>query len=212
MTRISRYVTIGVIAAFGLAAAGHTASADQTEPLTIALSVRDGAQVPSGVLTQAQSDVTRIYRQAGVEIVWLATPSLLSDTDPDCGSRLIIAILSRDQVRRLNPALMRSEVGVALSSPTRRGRVAYVFYHRVEHLTGGNGFNLAPVLGIAMAHEIGHLLLPENAHSQIGLMGAKWTKADLRLAQGSQLFFTAKQGELIRTRLTQANESVSTVR
>jgi len=61
--------------------------------------------------------------------------------------------------------------------------------------------NLAPLLGIAIAHEIGHLLLPDNSHSQTGLMRAKWGKADFWLAQRSQLFFTAEQGELIRSRM-----------
>ena len=200
MSRTSRYVTIGAIAALGLTGAERTASADQ-RPLTITLSVRDTAQVPDDVLARAQLEATKIYRQAGIQTVWLPPSSPLGDTGPDC-ARFIIAILSRDQAPLLNPALTRGSVGVALSSPTKRGHIAYVFYRRVQDLTGGNGLNLAPVLGIAMAHEIGHLLLPQKAHSQTGLMRSSWTKADLRLAQRSQLFFTARHGELIRSRLS----------
>ena len=93
-------------------------------------------------------------------------------------------------------------MGVALSSsPTTRAHVAYVFYHRVKNLTGANGVHVAPVLGAAMAHEIGHLLLPPNPHSQTGLMRADWTKADLQLVQRSLLVFTAEQGECIRSRM-----------
>jgi hypothetical protein len=58
-----------------LAGIGRTASADQTEPFTIGLSVRDTARVPDDVLTHAQAEVTRIYLQAGVEIVWRAPSS-----------------------------------------------------------------------------------------------------------------------------------------
>jgi len=43
-------------------------------------------------------------------------------------------------------------------------------------------------------------LLPAKAHSQAGLMRANWTKKDLQLAQRSRLFFSAEQGELIRSR------------
>ncbi len=203
MTRTPRHVTIGFIVTLGLAGLGRTASADQIEPLTIALWVRDTAQVPDDVFTRAQAEVTQIYRQAGVETVWLApsSPLALANKDVDREPWFTIAILSYDQAKRLNPALIRDAVGVAVSNPNSRGHVAYVFYHRVENLTGGNGLNLGQVLGIAMAHEIGHLLLPDKAHSQTGLMRAKWAKADLQLAQRGQLFFTAKQGELIRSRM-----------
>lgn len=199
MTKTLRRVTVGLIATLGLAGAGRTASAGQTETPTIALWVNNTAQVPDDVLAQAQAEVTQIYRQAGVKTVWGAPASLSADMPAAREPRLTIVILSRDQERRLHPALVRDGVGVALNSPTTRAHMAYVFYHRVERLTGGNGLNLAPVLGIAMAHEIGHLLLPYNVHSLTGLMRRNWTKADLRLAQRSQLFFTAAQGELIRS-------------
>ena len=206
MTRTSRNVTVGFIAMLGLAGVGRTTSADQTEPLAVALWVRDTAQVPEAVLTQAKAQVTRIYRQAGVEIMWRASSSSSADTDADRESRLTIAILSYDQAKRLSPALIRDAVGVALSSATSRSHVAYVFYHRVENLTGGNGFNLAPVLAIAIAHEVGHLLLPYNSHSMTGLMRAKWTKEDLQLAQRGLLFFTAEQAELIRSRVAASRQ------
>lgn len=206
MTRTSRHLTMGFIVTLGLAGVGRTASADRTEPLTIALWVHDTAQVPDAVLTRAQAEVTGIYRQAGVEIMWRASSSSSVDTDADRESRLTIAILSYDQAKRLSPELIRDAVGVALSSATSRSHVAYVFYHRVENLTGGNGFNLAPVLAIAMAHEVGHLLLPYSSHSMTGLMRAKWTKADLQLAQRGLLFFTAEQAKLIRSRMAASRQ------
>jgi hypothetical protein len=202
MRKTLRHLTIGCMVTLGLAGVGRTAFADQSEPLTLVVWVRDTAQVPDDVLTHAQTEVTRIFRQAGVEIVWGAPSSASASTDASREPRLIIAILSYDQVERLPPALTRdgAGVGVALnSSPTTRANVAYVFYHRVKSLTGANGVTLAPVLGAAMAHEIGHLLL-DNAHSEAGLMRADWTKADLQLIQRSELFFTVEQGALIRSR------------
>jgi len=56
------------------------------------------------------------------------------------------------------------------------------------------------VLGHAMAHEIGHLLLPYG-HSPTGLMRAEWEAKDLRLAANRQLNFTSEQAELMRGRL-----------
>jgi proline iminopeptidase len=53
----------------GLAGVGPTASADQSEPLTIVLQVRDTAHVPDEVLTGAQAHVTANFRQTGVQTV-----------------------------------------------------------------------------------------------------------------------------------------------
>jgi hypothetical protein len=201
MRKTLRYVTVGVMVTLGTGV-GRTASADQAEPLTLAVWVRDTAQVPDDVLTGARTEVTRIFRQAGVETVWPSPSSASANTDAFREPRLTIAILSYDQVERLHRALTRDGVGVGFavnSSPTTRANVAYVFYHRVKSLTGANGVTLAPVLGAAMAHEIGHLLL-DNAHSETGLMRADWTKADLQLIQRSELSFTAEQGELVRIR------------
>ena len=198
MTKTLRRVTIGVMVTLDLAGAGQTASASQAEPLTIALWLRDTARVPDDVLAKAQAGVTLIYSQAGVEIVWLASASQAADLHGAREPRITIAILSEDQEKRLHPALARHGVGVALNSPTTRAHMAYVFYHGVERLTGGNGVHLAPVLAVAMAHEIGHLLLPYNLHSLTGLMRRNWVKADLRLAERGELFFTPAHGALIR--------------
>ena len=200
MTKTLRRLTVACIVTLGLAGVGRTVSADQREPLTLVVWARDTAQVPDDVLTHAQTEVTRILRQAGVETVWRAPSSASANTDASREPQLTIAIVSYDQAERLHPALTRAGVGVGFamsSSPTTRTTVAYVFYHRVKSLTGASGVHLAPALGAAMAHEIGHLLL-DSAHSETGLMRADWTKADLQLIQRSELFFTAPQGELIR--------------
>src|SRR5262245_54922394 len=88
--------------------------------------------------------------------------------------------------------------------------MAYVFYDRVErvartHLhtgrrTGTYDFDDVVVLAHAMAHEIGHLLLPYG-HSATGLMRANWDEADLLRAVHRKLNFTVEQAESIRARL-----------
>ena len=205
MRKTLRHATVGVMVALGLAGVAPAASADQSEPLTIVLQVRDTAHVPDDVLTGAQAEVTAIFRQAGVQAVWRAFSSSSTNTDGSREPRITVAILSHDQAERLQSGLPRYALGLALnSSPTTRANVAYVFYERVRPLTGANGVTLAPVLAAAMAHEIGHLLLPPKAHSQTGLMRADWAKADLQLIQRIELFFTAEQGELIRRQITGA--------
>jgi hypothetical protein len=122
-------------------------------------------------------------------------------------SALTIAILSEDQVERLPGAVTRNSMGVVARTATGISRVAYVFYDRIHMFTGPNRLHRALVLGIAIAHELGHLLLPYNTHSKTGLMRADWTDADLLLAQHSRLLFTDEEGELLRSRLSARDNS-----
>jgi hypothetical protein len=88
--------------------------------------------------------------------------------------------------------------------------MAYIFYDRVErvaqtHLNasrepGTDDMYAVIVLAHAMAHEMGHLLLPYG-HSSTGLMRADWNAKDLRLAEDGRLNFTSEQAELIRGQL-----------
>jgi hypothetical protein len=190
----------------GLAAAAPIAIAAQFAPPVITLRLRDTARVPHDVLIEAQAKVTRIYRTAGVETAWPTAESLSAESNSVRKATLTVAILSDAQAERMNrPDVVDGagfgavNVGFTPIDASEGGRVAYVFYDRVQMLTGGNGLKRAQVLAIAMAHEIGHLLLPSDAHSETGLMRADWTETDL--AEGSLLFFTAEQRDLLRSRI-----------
>lgn len=190
----------------GVVAAEPIVVAAQIPPLAITLRLRDTAQVPHSVLTEAQEEVARIYGAADVETRWPTEESLSAESDSGRQATLTVAILSDAQVERMNhpgardgPGFATFGVGFAAIDTNAGGRVAYVFYDRVQMLTGANGLRRAQVLAIAIAHEIGHLLLPPDAHSETGLMRADWTETDL--AAGSLLFFTAEQRELLHRRI-----------
>ena len=176
--------------------------ADQSEPLAIVLRVRDTAGVPDDVLAKAQTDITRIYREAGVQILWPTTESLSAESNAFRQSALTVAVVTLHQAKRMTPAVAAGHLGFAPSTPEGDGRLVYVIYDRVERLTGGNGLRRSSVLAIAIAHEIGHLLLPSNGHSLTGLMRAEWTRAELDVAQRELTFFTTRQGALLRNRIS----------
>ena len=56
------------------------------------------------------------------------------------------------------------------------------------------------VLACAIAHEIGHLLMPGVQHSADGLMRARWGRDDVSRADQGRLRFSAAQVALIRAR------------
>ena len=74
---------------------------------------------------------------------------------------------------------------------------ANVFFNRVEQRTEVERISLDQVLGHAMAHELGHLLLGSNSHSSAGIMSGKWRAEELKHAAKGDLLFTAQQAKMI---------------
>jgi hypothetical protein len=58
--------------------------------------------------------------------------------------------------------------------------LATVYVDRAESVARGAGIDPRRVLGLAIAHEIGHVLLNSNSHAPSGLMRADWSRTELR--------------------------------
>jgi hypothetical protein len=118
---------------------------------------------------------------------------------------VILRILFLETADRLPVA--NSALGFAPNTPEHRGRIAYVFYNRIERITR-TCMNKSPrltscdsdkirMLAYVMAHEVGHLLLPAG-HSAAGLMGSEWNPRNLSLAVHGRLHFTAEEAGLMQ--------------
>jgi hypothetical protein len=196
------------------------AAAERAPTLTIVLQVPDHRGVPIGIVTRAKPAVTRIYREAGVDVTWRDARSGARSAAAQQAPRgfeqgFALVVLPREMTDQLT--VTTDALGAAAGTPESRGRVAYVFYNRVQAVArtylntarrrAMDDQYTAIVLAHAMAHEIGHLLLPYG-HSATGLMRAGWDGQDLRLAVRMQLTFTPDQAALIRARLTPEPDSV----
>jgi hypothetical protein len=58
--------------------------------------------------------------------------------------------------------------------------------------------NFADLLGLAIAHELGHLLLRSASHSVAGIMRARWTEKGLSADDRGYLRFTYGEAESMR--------------
>jgi hypothetical protein len=99
-------------------------------------------------------------------------------------------------------------VGIAPGGGTDR-KQTYVFYAKVEALAlhpcnrdfaGPQYYNVTKglILGHAIAHEIGHILLNLDIHSANGIMRGSWNTEDLLDAASGRLVFSKQQSEVIR--------------
>jgi hypothetical protein len=171
-------------------------------PLTVTVHVNDYAHLSPDELANAQAQATAAYRAAGLDIGW-SSAQLTLETGLDTGSPSIdvrLVILPRDMAEKKCRAerVGDSALGVAISGAREaRGRIAYVFNDRIARVALSHETPVVRGLGHVMAHEIGHLLIGANSHSEEGLMRPNWSPWESRLQT-----FTTSQVQTIRRRFT----------
>lgn len=85
----------------------------------------------------------------------------------------------------------------ALDAHTRAGVSATIFHDRVQAVAHRARLELGLLLGRAIAHEVGHLILRASGHATDGLMRAVWTDEELLANRpGDWLFAEPEQRRL----------------
>jgi hypothetical protein len=177
---MNTWVLAGVVGA--AVASGASANA-QVRPgagsgLTIAVNLTDNVHVPARELAEAQDRVAASYRAVGIDVVWQPAPDMTGTlTGPSriIPVRVVFVPHDKAEAKCDQEGLGQTVTGIAVSgAPDARGRIAYIFYNRLERLALTQGAPVSRGLGHVMAHEIGHLLLGVNSHSHDGLMQPNW--------------------------------------
>lgn len=181
--------------------ANQTGRAEERHEITVR--VFNYAEVSSTALAEAEGEAKRIFERVGLAVAWIdcLPPASQKSTDPACEqplepTHIVLRILAG---RQLGAAATSNDIGSALV-PSLGGRGAYanIYFDRVDHLARGGDASRATILGHAMAHEIGHLLVGTAEHSSRGIMRAKWEREDLRDAARRSLLFDSEQAASIR--------------
>ena len=158
------------------------------QPLTVV--VRDYAGINLPVLGRAEIEAARILGTAGAEVTWVNCRDSIEPSQPCRRPRgsmeLELNLLSAGVTRySTQPGAM----GFALLPKSGSfGSFAGVLYDRVEQLSFGIA-RKPVVLGHAMAHEIGHLLLGADGHAPSGIMKSEWHSKELQKAAQGLLVF-----------------------
>lgn len=162
----------------------------------ITIRVVNSANVERQALTASEKQAGWVLARAGIEVVW-----------QDCSVGPMDACateLRRGEfwlhVANWKPAGSSIELlGFTELDPslTRGPNLAVVYYPMVKQMATSFCMGEAPILGAALAHEIGHLLGAD--HSATGVMRARfdWHNID-DMAKGG-LLFTRDQGARLRS-------------
>ena len=161
--------------------------------MAVILQMNNVARAPAADLERAERGVTRLFHDIGVDLTWTASDASPATAPPSI--RVVLVPYEAGDLRR------RPRVVMGAAVVTEQGtRVAYVFYQQVEAQARQYEVSSAMILASAIAHEVGHLLLPDGQHSPGGLMRACWTRDDFHRAEQGRLQFSTEQAALIRGR------------
>jgi hypothetical protein len=150
---------------------------------------------PEG-LAKMKEQASVIFRQVRVDVVWVEDAALQQGSGAPAFEEIDLFLRILPQPRATLAS--RSALGEALPCQLRRdGCIASVFLNRAKQLADRTGMSVHQVLGHAMAHELGHLLLGSNSHSGWGLMRAVWNSQDIQRAAKGALLFTSVEAEVI---------------
>lgn len=177
--------------------------------------------LPGGLLAQTSGIQVLAYDQAGLDLSTfqrfvertqdiLMTAGLsvhveacASGVDDPCAPRtgsarrLQVRVLARSPKTTSNAH--SRPLGESFASHDG-GTYASVFLERVTDVAAGASVPTDIVLAYAAAHEIGHLLLGDEAHTTRGLMKAQWDHNDLQAMYQNHLHFTAEQLRILTNR------------
>jgi hypothetical protein len=168
------------------------------EPLQLGIAIYTRADIDGPIVARAKDRVDRIFREVGISVIWKHEVPSRTNTITEVG----IIIQPRVLPHRSGPA---GELGVAIDAPSERGRLAYVFFEQVLATAQKHRVDEGALLGHAIAHEAGHLLLPFGTHSTMGLMRGEWEESDFAAIAGRGLSLTAEQATAIRRRLLESH-------
>jgi len=170
------------------------------EDRKVTVLVNDSAHVAPSVLREAEIEAARIFRAAGVEIEWVGCSGGSVIYDDRC--RVIPG--DNQYVLQIVPTGKTSSdlvFGLAFLDEDGTGRYCDVFYERIAEAHHESGADPSLLLGMVVAHELGHLLLGSHAHSYMGIMTPVWKADVLRRIDMGSLLFTHEQASIMKARI-----------
>jgi len=149
-------------------------------------------------LPAARGQVESAFRATGIAVEWLdchGTSAPAHCQSPPQADEVVIRIVTATETSK-GPFV---PLGVSLVDPrTRTGCYATVYIDRVLALAQRVDIEAGTVLGRAIAHEIGHLLLGTARHAEAGLMRKIWSPTELQRNDSDDWIFLRQEAAAIR--------------
>jgi hypothetical protein len=163
--------------------------------LQLVVRVYDSAGVASADVERARASVGAILASVGIDPIW--RPCHVSTcTGPVKPHEVVLRLV------RSGPASTKDSLGFSLVDVAQQaGSLGTIYVDRVHALAAQAGVDEGVLLGRAIAHEIGHMLIGTSGHARVGLMRAVWVSRELQRGRPSDWVFSREEGAELRQHL-----------
>jgi len=194
--------------------------------------------VPAGDLARARETADRTFQQAGISLQWLdcgvgpssiverpsivdrpasivQRPSSSVERESACGRPLregidfVLRLASSPVDESHSPSRIVAMGTSLINHDSRAGALTTVDAALVLNIARGSGVDFGTLLGRAIAHEMGHLLLGHSQHSRDGLMRAIWSQDEIRGIRTAGWQFSAAEAVEMRQGLAARSQSAN---
>jgi hypothetical protein len=164
----------------------------------VVVRVYDASGALAGTNQTALDFARKTMEPASIDIIWrlCSTPQVCNG--PIAPGELAIRIVRSPGPRRYNRLLPLGDA--MLDTGSGSGVLATIYLDHVEWLAREAGTDSHVLLGRAIAHELGHLLLATTTHGPAGLMRALWSQDEVRRGQPRDWSFAPAELAVIRRR------------
>jgi hypothetical protein len=176
----------------------------EQEQLQLGVRFYNYARISDGAVRATEKVVARMLSEAGIQLEWTgcitnhgASGSVSSPCDASARSTDLVLYFVGPLEEHLKWA-DRGALGYSIiPDGNELATMAYVSYPRIQKLSAYKSIDVTELLGLAVAHEIGHLLFGSRNHAKQGIMRAEWQWRDLENRDGA-LLFTPDQSRRLR--------------
>lgn len=213
LLRTATAVTLAVIGTF-------SASVDaRGDDQRVLIRIYDAATGDPAMRATAIRTAASILEDAGIAADWrdcARDGDYLPCDDPGIARTLIVRIVPTfvppAGAQRRSPEMSARagdadlELGYAVvDAASDASAMATIFHDRVRNVAFRFRVDHGELLGRAMAHEIGHLLLRAPGHGSSGLMRAEWTGAELASNRPDDWLFAPAERRRLKTGVVAAD-------
>jgi len=198
LAQVSFGALVSLVGTIGLAFPGRAFPDENDASPTITIQTYNYSQASPTVLVEAEREAGRILMEAGLRAIWLECPVGLSSPSPKglCknaseATDLRLRVLDAPVANKFQDTVFGFTVHPVLAS-------VYYEYAARRAKSDDAEFEAPIILGCAIAHEVGHLLLGTNSHSDVGIMQPRWEPNQFRQLMIGNLAFTPEQSKLMR--------------
>lgn len=211
LASLSFVALLGLVGIRGLAFPEAALAGENDPSPTITVKIYNYSQASPGILIGAEREAGRIFSAAGLQAVWLECPVGPLPPGPlgPCekapeASDIRLRILAAPVQDKFQDTFFGFAVHPVFAS-------VYYEYAARRAKTDNAEFEAPIILGCAIAHELGHLLLGTNSHSGEGIMQPRWESNQFRRLTMGTLLFTTEQSKVMRVAARTRSERQSLV-